>query len=251
MSSSAISFLPLGALLQTLPIGSKNTNIVLGFPAQADYEKHNDPHFGLNIGRYANRIANGKIETLNGKSYSLEQNNATNTLHGGSKGWGRVIWDGESFLRSWWDGRGGEGSGEKRKERNERVQERRGEENRGWCWKCKLGPSPIGLREIPGIEAEGWSAIEGGESVKFTYRSPDGDNGFPGTVDGTIVYTSGKQKNAEGKEATVLAIEYEATLVDDESGVEETVLNLTNHSYVFSRIETVASLYLRLWDWPW
>lgn len=100
MSSSAISFLPLGALLQTLPIGSKNTNIVLGFPAQADYEKHNDPHFGLNIGRYANRIANGKIETLNGKSYSLEQNNVTNTLHGGSKGWGRVIWDGESFLRS-------------------------------------------------------------------------------------------------------------------------------------------------------
>jgi aldose 1-epimerase len=68
--------------------------------------------------------------------------------------------------------------------------------------------------------------------VKFTYHSPDGDNGFPGAVDATIIYTSGKQKNKEGKEATVLAIEYEAVLVDDGSGVEETVVNLTNHSYV-------------------
>lgn len=95
MSSPAISFLPLGALLQTLPIGPKGTNIVLGFPAQEDYEQHNDPHFGLNIGRYANRIANGVIEDLNGgKSYKLEQNNETNCLHGGTKGWGRVIWEG-------------------------------------------------------------------------------------------------------------------------------------------------------------
>lgn len=103
-SSNGITFLPLGALLQTLPIGRKNTNIVLGFPAQEDYEKHNDPHFGLNIGRYANRIVNGKIEDLEGKSYTLEQNNATNCLHGGTKGWGRVIWDGEfnTLLNTVW-----------------------------------------------------------------------------------------------------------------------------------------------------
>lgn len=93
----------------------------------------------------------------------------------------------------------------------------------------------MGIKSIPGIENDENffnGKLEGGESVQFTYRSPHDEQGFPGTVDVSVTYTSGKQKSKDGKEATVLAIEYEARLVDDESGVNETCVNLTNHSYV-------------------
>lgn len=99
----AISLLPLGALIQTFPIGPKNTNIVLGFPAQEDYVKHNAPHFGLTIGRYANRIADGKINALGaeGKSVQLDASAGGHCLHGGKEGWGRKVWQGmSSFHRA-------------------------------------------------------------------------------------------------------------------------------------------------------
>lgn len=94
----------------------------------------------------------------------------------------------------------------------------------GWGKKIWNGPKPVGIREIPGA-----GPIEGGESVQFTLTSPDGDEGFPGTVEASVVYTVGKQKEGES-EVIVLGIEYEAELVD---GAEETVINMTNHSYVF------------------
>ena len=68
-------------------------NVALGFPKLADYvENFTRPasggsgttYFGATIGRYANRIANGKFE-LNGKTYRLPKNNPPNTLHGGPK----------------------------------------------------------------------------------------------------------------------------------------------------------------------
>lgn len=97
---------------------------------------------------------------------------------------------------------------------------------KGWGKRIWQGPTPVGLREIPGLQEEG--KLEGGESVKFTLRSEDGDEGYPGTVEASVVYTAGTQKSAEGKEVKVLGIEYEVQLVGDE--VEETAVNVTNHS---------------------
>ena len=50
-----------------------------------------NPYFGCLVGRYANRIANAKF-TLDGKEYTLAANNGGNTLHGGLKGFDKVIW---------------------------------------------------------------------------------------------------------------------------------------------------------------
>ena len=44
------------------------------------------------VGRVANRIANGKF-SIDGKTYALAQNNGTNSLHGGLKGYDKVIWN--------------------------------------------------------------------------------------------------------------------------------------------------------------
>ncbi|KAL2211072.1 aldose-1-epimerase [Sarocladium strictum] len=94
--------------------------------------------------------------------------------------------------------------------------------NVGWGKKEWKGPKAIGIREIPGVDG-----LEGGESVEFTLTSEDGDEGFPGTVEARIVYTSGTVK-VDGKEAIVLAMDYSAKLV---SGADETPINMTNHSY--------------------
>ncbi|MDX9725298.1 MAG: aldose epimerase family protein [Bacteroidales bacterium] len=53
-----------------------------------------DMSFGSTVGRYANRIANGRF-TLDGVEYTLPQNNGPNTLHGGPLGWHSVVWDTE------------------------------------------------------------------------------------------------------------------------------------------------------------
>ncbi|KAK0729650.1 galactose mutarotase-like domain-containing protein [Lasiosphaeris hirsuta] len=93
----------------------------------------------------------------------------------------------------------------------------------GWGKKIWEGPKPVGILEIPGAG----KLDDGGESVKFNLVSPDGDEGFPGKVEASVVYTVGAQ-NVDGKEAILLGIEYEAELVD---GADETVINMTNHSY--------------------
>jgi aldose 1-epimerase len=64
----------------------------LGFSSIDDYLKAKEPYFGALIGRYGNRIANGKF-TLNGKVYTLATNNGVNHLHGGGKGFNAVVWD--------------------------------------------------------------------------------------------------------------------------------------------------------------
>lgn len=66
------------------------TNVVLGYDSLAQYVKAT-PHFGALIGRYGNRIAKGKF-TLDGQAYQLETNDGPNTLHGGAKGFDKVIW---------------------------------------------------------------------------------------------------------------------------------------------------------------
>jgi aldose 1-epimerase len=66
-------------------------DVVLGYDTLAEYVKH--PRFlGALIGRFANRIASGRF-SLNGVEYQLAQNNGPNHLHGGIKGFHKVLWD--------------------------------------------------------------------------------------------------------------------------------------------------------------
>jgi len=73
-------------------------DIVLGFDSLAGYLGKN-PFFGALVGRYGNRIGNAKF-TLNGKEYTLAKNDGPNTLHGGLKGFDKVVWQGQSFQKS-------------------------------------------------------------------------------------------------------------------------------------------------------
>jgi len=70
--------------------GNKSS-IVLGFNELKGYLAH-PPYFGATVGRYGNRIAKGRF-TLNGKTYKLAVNNNSNALHGGLKGFDKVVWD--------------------------------------------------------------------------------------------------------------------------------------------------------------
>lgn len=85
------TFLPLGAIIQEFRVAGHN--IVLGFPTQELYVHHNTPHFGATIGRVANRVKDASVH-LNGKDYSLPQNDGPNSLHGGVNGWGKRVFDG-------------------------------------------------------------------------------------------------------------------------------------------------------------
>ncbi len=70
--------------------GSKSS-IVLGFDELQGYMAP-PPYFGAIIGRYGNRIAKGKFK-IDGKEYTLATNNDQNHLHGGNKGFDKVVWD--------------------------------------------------------------------------------------------------------------------------------------------------------------
>src|SRR5919109_13416 len=68
-------------------------DIVLGFDRLAGY-LGDSPYFGAIVGRYANRIARGQF-TLDGVTYRLARNNGPNSLHGGVRGFDKVLWVGE------------------------------------------------------------------------------------------------------------------------------------------------------------
>jgi aldose 1-epimerase len=89
------SFTNYGARLAGLWVPDKNgnmTDVVVGFNSDQAYRNATERYFGATIGRFANRIANGKF-TLNGKQYILSINNPPNTLHGGNLGFSEVVWD--------------------------------------------------------------------------------------------------------------------------------------------------------------
>jgi aldose 1-epimerase len=73
----------------------KFADVVLGFDNLEGYIKGN-PYFGCIVGRVANRIAKGRF-TLEGKEYKLATNNGPSALHGGVKGFDKVVWKAESF----------------------------------------------------------------------------------------------------------------------------------------------------------
>src|SRR5450432_2560160 len=66
-------------------------NVILSYASLAGYLQKGNPYFGALIGRYGNRIADGKF-TLDGKTYTLAQNDHGNSLHGGLKGFDKVVW---------------------------------------------------------------------------------------------------------------------------------------------------------------
>ena len=69
--------------------------MVLGYDTLNDYIG-NTPYFGSLIGRYGNRIAKGRF-TITGVDYQLAQNNDVNSLHGGRKGFDKVVWQAEKL----------------------------------------------------------------------------------------------------------------------------------------------------------
>ncbi len=82
-----------GGILVSLEVPDKKGklgDVVLGFDNLDDYVKKN-PYFGAIAGRYANRIAKGKF-VLDGVEYTLATNNGPNHLHGGIKGFDKVVW---------------------------------------------------------------------------------------------------------------------------------------------------------------
>jgi aldose 1-epimerase len=133
-------------------------DVVLGFNSLDGYTaKQNTAYFGALIGRYGNRIANGRF-TLDGKTYQIPKNdNGVNSLHGGDVGFNKRVWQ----------------------------------------------ATPSGTDASP--------------ALKLHYTSPDGEQGFPGTMQVDVIYSIGDKND--------LHIEYHATTD------KTTVLNLTNHSY--------------------
>lgn len=141
--------------LQTPDRQGKPGEIQLGFDSLEEYLRGH-PYFGALCGRVANRIAGARF-TIDGKAYSLAANNGPNHLHGGEKGFDKVVWKARPI------------------EKEDRV------------------------------------------GVELTHVSPDGDQGYPGKLSITVVYSL-DDKNQ-------WTIDY--TAQTDKA----TPINLTNHTY--------------------
>lgn len=83
-----------GATIRSLYVPDQNehpVDVVLGYDTLQEYEQ-NDGYLGATVGRFANRIADGRF-SLNGTTYSLFQNNGNNHLHGGAVGFSHRVWN--------------------------------------------------------------------------------------------------------------------------------------------------------------
>lgn len=78
--------------IRTPDRNGKMADVVLGYDHLDDYLKDNDTHFGSIVGRFGNRIAMGRF-SIDGNSYQVPQNDGTNALHGGPKGFDRYVWE--------------------------------------------------------------------------------------------------------------------------------------------------------------
>lgn len=89
------TFTNYGARILSFQIPDKSgnlTDVVVGFGSIEAYQQSTERYFGATIGRYGNRIANGKFK-LDSREYSISINNSPNALHGGKKGFQDVVWD--------------------------------------------------------------------------------------------------------------------------------------------------------------
>ncbi len=103
-----------GGIVTNIMVPDKNGNmgdVVLGYDSISGYRQEGNPYFGCLVGRYANRIANAKF-MLDDKAYTLAANNNGNTLHGGTKGFDKVIWNattqGNNGVKLTYDSKDGE-----------------------------------------------------------------------------------------------------------------------------------------------
>jgi aldose 1-epimerase len=154
-----VALLTYGGIVQSLEVPDRNgdpANVVLGFAELQGYLDNPGPFFGALIGRYGNRIAEGRF-TLDGTAHQLPVNNGPNSLHGGTDGFDKRLWS----------------------------------------------ATPL--------EQDGTVGLD------LRYVSPDGDQGYPGTLTVDVRYTLTPEHE--------LRIDYRA--VTD----APTVVNLTNHSY--------------------
>ncbi|MEJ6621504.1 MAG: aldose epimerase family protein [Opitutae bacterium] len=89
-----VSLLDYGATVKEILVPNRDGemgNVSLGFTTLDDY-RDKSPYFGSTAGRYANRIAKGKF-SLDGTEYQLATNNGPNHLHGGERGFDKIVWN--------------------------------------------------------------------------------------------------------------------------------------------------------------
>jgi aldose 1-epimerase len=87
-----------GGIILSLRVADRDgrfDDVVLGYDSLKDYVRAS-PYFGAIIGRYGNRIAGGRF-SLDGQTYTLARNNGPNHLHGGLRGFDKVVWAVEPF----------------------------------------------------------------------------------------------------------------------------------------------------------
>ena len=96
-----VAILTYGGIIQSLSVPDRNgheDNVTLGFADLAGYLSDayvkSNPYFGAIIGRYGNRIGGAQF-TLGGTTYTLDNNNGPNHLHGGFKGFDKFVWAAE------------------------------------------------------------------------------------------------------------------------------------------------------------
>ncbi|WP_220497257.1 aldose epimerase family protein [Pseudoalteromonas sp. SR41-1] len=84
----AAEILPFGAIIKSIKFKKQEMTLSVNDP---QYYLENPFYLGATVGRYANRIAKGRFN-LSGTQYQLEANNGPNSLHGGVKGFNKVLW---------------------------------------------------------------------------------------------------------------------------------------------------------------
>ncbi len=98
LKGASVAVMSYGATVVSLKVPDRTgkvTDVVLGFDGVDGYLK-NSPFFGAVVGRYGNRIAGGKF-TLNAVESKLDVNDRGNTLHGGRRGFDKVVWSGSKI----------------------------------------------------------------------------------------------------------------------------------------------------------
>ena len=94
INRASFSIINYGAIIQSLKVPDRNgtfADVVLGYDHLDGY-LDNNPFFGAIVGRYGNRIRNGRFE-LNGKTIQLAQNDGEQHLHGGTNGFDKKFWE--------------------------------------------------------------------------------------------------------------------------------------------------------------
>ncbi|MFH8485915.1 aldose epimerase family protein [Streptomyces longisporoflavus] len=90
-----VRVLTYGGIIQSAEVPGRSgqrESVALGFDDLRGYLDHPEPYLGALVGRYANRIAGGGF-TLDGRTYRLARNNDPNSLHGGTAGFDKHVWE--------------------------------------------------------------------------------------------------------------------------------------------------------------